>query len=430
MLKLQILLYSFIVPSEFSFNVSGLEITPYRLLLMALFPYIIFGLFTNKNTRWHLCDLLALGVCVWPMIALLANTGIGQSIESGGILFLETFVPYFLARLSITNYDRLKAISMTVFHIIIILVCLGLLDIITGRHITHEIAQAITGNVHRITGDQRFGIIRAIGPVDHSIIYGSICATGIAIAIAFYRRRAKYFPMVIISILGVITSLSSAPLLTMVAQIGLLTWSKLFSGNRKKWIFLSLAIIFVYIVIDILSNRDPFKVMFSYLLFNEHNGYVRYNMWANSLYLSTLTFFNGIFGYGFSTDMFDLLANSFWSNLMKRTVDSYWMVILLRYGWVMLLLNVAFIFTVFKRNLDLGRRTKSKRQRILNEAWLVAVISFSLLACTVHFWGATISFYMFILGAAMIKPDTQKRSTATKTKEEIRMELLKASKVN
>ena len=423
MIKLQILLFSLIVPDEFNFGIGDLELSFYRLTLIALSPYVILSLFT-KGIRWHISDAFALCVCVWPSIALLINTGFSQAIESGGVLFLESFVPYFLARVSITNYEQLKEISIILFKVISIVVFLGLLDTVTGQYITHKIAHAITGSSIELQTEQRFGFLRAAGPTAHPIIYGSLCASGFAIAIAFFQRRPNHISTVAITLLGVLTSLSSAPLLSIVAQGGLLIWSKLFRGNAKKWVLLFLTVAFSYTVIDILSNRDPFRVMFSYLLFNEHNGYVRYNMWINSISLANQNLFNGFFGYGFSKDMFDLIDSLFFSTLMKRSVDSYWLVILLRYGWVMLLLNVIFIFLIFKQNINLGRQNKSSRQRRLNEAWLISIISFSLLACTVHLTGSIISFYMFILGCSMIQPNTKSKNT----KEDIRMSLRKLTR--
>lgn len=413
MWKLQTLLYSFLIPKEFSILIGSLSISPYRLLLILFAPWVIKQLIFKRRFDWQLLDTIALLVCIWPTIALFFNTGYLTAIESGGIIFLETFIPFFIARLTVHNYERMVSVSKTLLIVASLMAVIAIPEAITGQPFAHNISSLITGTPFNYSPESRLGIWRSYGPTDHPIILGSICAAALPLGIALRRRRRLYLNMTGLSFIGVIASASSGPILALVVQFSLYLWSILNRGRKNKWWKLLLLITVFYILIDIISNRDPLRVMFSYLLFNEHNGYVRYNMWSNSLFLAGQTAKSFFVGYGFSTDMMSLLDNMFWTQLMSATIDSYWMVILLRYGAPILFLNSLLVALVLRANLKNHQPNKSQRERSLIQAWFFTAICLSLVACTVHFWGSTISLFFIVLGVASM---TNKQRSLSKTK--------------
>lgn len=408
MWKLQILLYSFLIPKEFSILIGTLNLSPFRLLLIFFAPWVIKQLIFKRRFRWQNLDTLALMVCIWPTIALAFNTDYLTSIESGGIIFLETFIPFFMARLTVYNYERLVSVSKTLLIVASLMAALAIPEAITGQPFAHNIASLITGTPFNHSPESRLGIWRSYGPTDHPIVLGSICAAALPLGFALFRRRRLFLNMTGLSFIGVIASASSGPILAVVAQFLLHLWSTINRGRRHKWWKLLLLITTIYILIDIVSNRDPLRVMFSYLLFNEHNGYVRYNMWLNSFFLAGQSAQSFFVGYGFSTEMMSLLDNMFWTQLMSVSVDSYWMVILLRYGSPILLLNFLLVVFALRSNLRNHRHNKSQRERTLIQAWFFTAICLSLVACTVHFWGSTVSLFFIVLGVTAMNPKPRK----------------------
>jgi len=342
-------------------------------------------------------------VTLWPWLFAFFNTGVLEAAESGGILFLETFVPFFTARMLVRRQERLMQLTKTLLLVAATMALIAIPEALTGKPFFHQIASAITGNGFAYSPESRFGIWRSYGPTDHPIILGSICAGALSLGLALSRRGSKYVAMTGLSFAGVVASASSAPLLSAVAQCALLLWSRVLKGQRYKWWMLIALLVFIYVVIDVLSNRDPIRVMFSYLLFNEHNGYVRYNMWINSFFLAGQSFESWLIGYGFSTEMMSLLENDFWSGLMSVSIDSYWMVIMLRYGVPMLIFHLIFVIAVLRANAKYYRRSHRKQHRMLLQAWLVTAVGFSLIACTVHFWGSTASLFFIIMGATCMR---------------------------
>ncbi len=409
MWKLQTLLYSFLIPKEFTIEVGPLFLSPYRLLLIIFASWVIKKLIFERNFRWQALDSVALMVCIWPTISLIINTDIFSAIESGGILFLETFVPFFLTRLTIYNHEKLVSISKTLLIVASIMAALAIPEAITGQPFTHNIASLITGNTFSPDLEIRMGIWRAYGPTDHPIVLGSICAAALPIGFAIFRRKQLFAGLTSLSFIGVIASASSGPILAVVAQASLYVWSVITRGKSHKWWLLIFLVFLMYAFIDIASNRDPLRVMFSYFLFSEHNGYIRYNMWSNGFFLAGQSIQSFLVGYGFSTEMTSLLENLFWSRLMASSVDSYWLVILLRYGAPMLFLNSLAIVLTLKSNLKNYQACKSRKEKNLNKAWFITTISLSLVGCTVHFWGSTVSLFFIILATSAMRKSSNRQ---------------------
>jgi len=427
MWKIHILLYSFLIPKEFNLTLGVLNFSVYRVLLLLLAPWVIWKLLSQRKFKWQIFDTVAILVCTWPFIALLFSSSIGTAIEGGGVLFLETFVPFFTARLLIYKYKHLRSISHTLLLVAMIMAISAIPEALTGQPFIHNIASLITGNSFEFLPEKRLGIWRSYGPTDHPIILGTICAVALPLGIALIRSRRFYLTATSFSFLGVIASASSGPLLAMVAQAGLHVWSSLTRGNRQKWWLLIFLVIAAYIFVDILSNRDPFRVMFSYLLFNEHNGYVRYNMWLNSFFLIGQSFGSFFVGYGFSTEMMSLIENQFFGRLMSISIDSYWMVILVRYGAPMLFLSALMVTLILRANVKSYRRHKLTKQRKLIQAWLISAVSLSLVACTVHFWGSTASLFFIVLGCTCMGKRRTRSIPASTSSEKPTHSLVKQS---
>jgi len=385
MTAIRILILSFLIPAQFNLYIGSLYITPYRFVLLALAPYV-FWLIIKKyhKTNWNLCDLFASAIFIWPIVAFSVNTSLAAGIESGGILTLETSVR--------------KAFSKLMFLIVAILFLVGLPESITGRYFIREFAGNITGNIRDIfAAEQRLGIWRAVGPTDHPILFGTVCSSITAVVIAMAMRRARYWLILICSIGGAVLSASSAPILSLMAQFGLIIWAFTFKTVKNKWWLFFICFAIGYIAIDFLSNRNPIQVMFTYLLINPSTGYARYYMWINSFIVVAQSHLGMIFGYGYDNSIFDVITNSYQRILMQHTVDSFWLVQMLRYGTTILIFYTLFLFFTFKRTATQIKHIPEKKDKRLLQAWMFSAIAMTLIATTVHFWNQMSSIYMMVL---------------------------------
>lgn len=405
MIAIRMLILSLLIPREFSITIGTLFLPTYRVLIIAFAPYVIWLFFKRfKKINWNVCDLLAIIIFTWPIIAFFANTGLAAAVESGGAIAIEMAVPYFLVRLNVSSYRDQKAFSRIMFLLVAILFFTGLPEAFTGRNFIHEIAYSITGNGVGFgdgLGEQRLGIWRSSGPMDHPILFGTLCASITAVAIAMALRQNKYWLALIFSLGGVVFSASSGPLLAVLVQFALVAWTILSRGVKRKWWLLIASVTVIYIAVDLASNRSPFEVMFTYFLINPDTGYARYYMWINSFIVVSQSTFGMVFGYGYDVSIFDVLENNYFRILMQHTVDSFWLVQMLRYGMTMALLFSVFLILHFRTTIKNIGRLRDKRDKNLLQAWLIGAIAMTLLAATVHFWGQMICIYMMILALCM-----------------------------
>lgn len=400
--SLKILLLSFLVPSEFNFSIGELILSPYRVVLLSLAPYLLFKLLTRaQHINWCTTDLVAFTVCMWPTISFGLNTGIGAAIESGGIQTLELIVPYFLVRLKVYSHEKRVELAKTLFFMTAVLFMLGLPESILGKHFTHEIAGAITGTPYSGQVEKRLGIWRAMGPTDHAIIFGTLCAVTLSLAYVRAQFQRTRWLNVGLSAGGAILSASSAPILAIVAQISMLVWAQLMRGNRYRWWLLLGVVLAIYITVDVVSNRDPIRVMFSYLLLNPTTGYARYYMWIYSFEVVGQSTWGLLFGYGYDLNIFQVLDNYYWQNLLENTVDSFWLVFMLRFGMIGLALFALLVILCLRHSLRYVFSSRKKQKRMFMQGWFIGTFAMTLIATTVHFWGFMTCIYMIFLAVCI-----------------------------
>lgn len=410
------------LPEEFGVSIGDLFISPYRFVLLGLAPYVFWLFFQKSHSiNWNRCDALAVMLFIWPLIALTVNSNIWVTMESGGVFVLEMAVPYFLIRFHVNSYRSRKIFSKQMFFIVAVLFIVAIPETLTGRPFIHEFASRLVGASYNDEIIRRLGFWRAKGPTDHAIILGAICAITFAITFTLALRERKYWWVVFFSVGGTLASLSSAPLLALLVQLALLAWVTVLRPFRLKWLCLILLLISTYLIIDIISDRDPFRVLFSYLLLTPQTGYTRYYMWLNSFSLIGQTNLGLIFGYGFDTSIYATLE-PFWERLMIRTLDSYWLVIMLRYGIVMLILFALFIIVTFSHYLRNRINITERKDHRLSEAWFISIISITLIATTVHFWGSLASIHIMFMAVCVGIQGNKKKKRQRSKVSQIRLE--------
>lgn len=412
MLALRILILSFLIPDEIGVQVGDLALSVYRIVLIALTPYILKQMISKAHrVNWNSCDLLAVLLIIWPFISFGMNTGFAASIESGGIFALEMAVPYFLVRLLVNSRSRRVELAKYVFQMTAVLFFLGLPEALLGQHFTHQLAHALVGESYTGMAEQRFGIWRALGPLDHAILFGTLCTTSVALSLNMMSLKRRYLWILAFSIGGAILSASSAPILSAMVQLSLYAWATTMQRYRNKWLILVAILAVAYLFIDVLSNRDPIRVMFSYLLLNPTTGYARYYMWILSFDVVAQSTWGMVFGYGYDIEIFNVLENDYWRILMQNTVDSFWLVVMLRHGITMLILFAVFVILVLRKGVRSSRISESRRDRRLIQAWFICALGMTLVASTVHFWGQMVCVYFIVL-ATCVGASTKRQSSA------------------
>jgi hypothetical protein len=205
-------------------------------------------------------------------------------------------------------------------------------------------------------------------------------------------------------------SLSSGPLLAIVIQCCLIVWAWLFRGTQVRWLILMCTAIAAYVIIDLLSDRTPFRVFLHYATFNSDTAY-----WRAS-----------IFEYGmdnvWNSPVFGIGLNEWVRPVWMGTgsVDNFWLLTAMRYGIPgFLFLAVGFGLALWR----VGRRDLGGSQNMwqLRRAWMIVMMGLTFALCTVHIWGPLYSFIFFFFGAGMwfitAQPQEEEIASAAKPTE-------------
>jgi hypothetical protein len=155
-----------------------------------------------------------------------------------------------------------------------------------------------------------------------------------------------------------------------------------------RWLFLAALCVAAYISVDLISNRTPMHVFFSYATFSAHNAYWRgiifewgmVNIWLHP-----------VFGIGFN----DWLRPDF---MRSGSMDNFWLVIAVRYGLTGFSLFACAYVSGFIRVLIVPLPLELHS---LRRAWVICFTGLTFTLCTVHIWTSIFSFVFFLFGAGL-----------------------------
>lgn len=380
---IKIFLLSLLIPTEASFNLGEFRLTVYRLVLLSFFLPCAFRVLSGRRGHTLATDWFLLSYSFWIVLALTVHLGFFEGLKSGGILVVESFGAYLLARSFIrTEFDFGCFVKFLVF----VVVCLSLVTIpesLTGKNILRPYLGHLGG---------RLGLTRAFGPFDHPILYGVFCAS--AVSLAYYVPSRSLLDIGLRNkfragwvVIAAFMSISSGALAAVVVQIILMVWKRLTQGVESQWRLFSYLIVVGYFLIDLFSNRTPIKVLLHRLTFSAETAYARLLIWEWGTKYNVAE--HPWFGIGFAE-----WVRAPW---MGSTIDNYWLVNMVRYGlpsfFLLAAAGLLLLFAV-KQNSRLSESAK-----LMRTGWGFAMIGFIVAGCTVHFWNSLHVWFFFLLGS-------------------------------
>lgn len=384
---------SIFIPVEFHYLLGSLRIESYRIVLgLALVVSII----NVKQVleRADLVDILLAAFMALACASLVYNHGIKDGLESSGILAIEVLGSFYLARLFITTPKRFYYVNVGFITILAGVVVFSLYEAFAQHRILHEWATKITGNNsldYRLYTHYyiRAGIMRTTNLFAHPILYGTIGAIffPFAISLAVYRFNVKNALKATALLIGMVTTLSSAPLLSVAFQAGAAVLAHNWQGAKRMWsalIFFSFA---GFLLINALSNRGFFAILISYLTFNPVTGYYRMLQWEHSM---DDIADNPVMGIGLHD----------WSRpeWMASSIDSFWLLVTMQHGvFASFILLVCCFVAVFKVLGTLHKHNPAVKWMV--SSWIMASLALILIGFTVDYFGKIQPMFFFVLGS-------------------------------
>lgn len=385
----KLFLFAILLPTEFSLNLGSLRLSPYKIVLLIAFLPSIIRFVSQRDIRFNLVDFFVVSHLLWTTFSFSLVHGFFDSFETIGSRILEFGGAYIIARVSIRSLKHFDSFIACSVLVTAILCPFLIFESITGHHSIHVIASAMVGKYFYVEQDLRLGLTRAIGSFDHPILMGVFSGSFFCLIWARYAfRGAKKIPKFVatgIVFISTVTSLSSASLLVLAGQIGLLGWNRILRKVRQRWWVLVAIIVTILIGIEFLSNRSALKVLISYLTFSTHTAYYRlaiYDAGMNNVWGSP------IIGIG----MNDWVRPAW----LAPSVDSFWLVQAMQFGIPGFVTLAAVVVEVMRRSRVVEQAAAKYRL-----AWVISLVSVIVAGFTVHYWNSAFVSLALSVGAGV-----------------------------
>jgi hypothetical protein len=387
-LLIPIFVFSLALP--FFFYLGPTRLSPYRLVLVMTFIPCLMAWLSGSIGRIRPPDVLMLLTATWGAVVLVGMHGMDNRLQSAGIFVIETFGTFLFARRYIRDIYAFQRMVRSLVLMVIFLLPFAAYENFTGSPILIELFGKILPVYNVIGSEARWGLRRAQGTFEFSILFGVVCSSAFALSFYVNGAAARRRGLLRSGLVGmaVVSSLSSGPLLSLFVQAILIIWDKVTASVSRRWGILATIVITAYFVVDLSSNRTPFDVFISYLTFNAETSYMRVHIWH---YGTEAVMLHPIFGHGM-----DDWERPEW---MGSSVDNFWLVTALRYG------IPGFLFTAcsfLSACFGLGRlRNLSFKVAQCRKGLIITICGLAFAICTVHVWDAPYVLIIFLLGSGM-----------------------------
>lgn len=393
-LPMPVVFFLLTVITPISFSVGPLNLTPTRLVLLALIIKLTIDLLRGRFGPIMLVDVMFFLHVVWVAVAMYVNNP-DRVIEFAGSTSVEFIGAYLIGRGYIRDPATfLRLIRMLVF-IMIFLLPFAVVESVFNRALILEFWDKMPGvkAIDNFFMDKRWGLDRAQVILHHPILFGLFAASAFSVCLIGLKGVYGNFTRVLFSAVifaCVFLSLSGGALMSMMMQMVLIVWAFVFSFTKARWLLLLVFTCVAYIVVDLLSNRTPIMVFLNYATFSPHSAYWRTiifdvgmdNVWANPL-----------FGVGLND-----WERPSWMH--SGSMDNFWLVMAVRYGIPgFALVAVPFASALWK----IGRRNFDADQILwqLRRAWVFTFSGLAITMTTVHIWSTTYAYVFFLFGSGM-----------------------------
>ncbi|MFP3942315.1 MAG: O-antigen ligase family protein [Alphaproteobacteria bacterium] len=395
-----LLILSLLIP--YRIEVGPLLLSPNRIFLLLVLIPCLFTIMSGGLGRLRTVDVLIFAHVIWMTVAYFIAHGFADGAEPVGIRVVEVMGSYLVARLYIRSAEAFRNIVKMLFISVVIMLPLLLAEAVTGDHYLNRLFALAGPAMTPHFMEPRLGLDRAFGVFVHPILLGVYCIS--VFSLTYYvlgygsRRITALFRTGLVGV-GMACSLSAGPLLAGVIQSLLIAWDRLTRTIQNRWLVLSGSSVFIWVLIDILSNRTPFHVIVDYLTFNTGSAYNRILIWH---FGSAEVARHPIFGIGLSE-----WERPYW---MSGSMDNFWLVLAVQGGVPALLF---FAGAVLALCISVGRlRLTDPRLISCRRGWMITIVGLALAGATVHYYKTIFCLLMFIIGSIVWMLDANQRVAA------------------
>ncbi len=387
-LPIILMVVSFLCPTELSLYLGGLRLPPHRVAMLLLLPLAVWRIVMRPDVSLKNYDVVFILFNLWTIAVFTHNEDGQAGFVYGGSLALESLGGYLIARAWVRDVDTFQASLRVIATAIVVAALFALPETLLGKTFTHDFLAKMTGYVHPTATETRLGLTRAYGTFDHPIHYGTFCAGLLALFWFAERRVAGKRKKAALLVGATFLGISSAPMLCLALQAGMLVWEKISRGVTSRVSLTLAALTVLYIAASMVSNRTPITLIATGMTLDPWTGFYRLQIWEHGL---NNVWANPLFGIGL-----DEWERPKW--MVSSTVDAFWLVIAMRSGIPAFLLLATAIVLIGRAVVKNQRKLADPIARKLVMGWFMSLIALSLIGCTVHYWNVLYSYFFFFLG--------------------------------
>jgi O-antigen ligase len=378
-------------------DVGSLRLSSYRIILLVMFFPVLFHFLSKKAGALRFPDVCVILICAWSAVSFIVVHGVAEATERTGIMVVETLGAYLMGRCFIRGPEAFYTFYKFLFIIAVLVTPFAIYEAVTGTNLFLELFGKI-GNVYGNTyKERRLGLDRVQGPFAHPIHWGVFFGALVGVTyyvlgygLSAFNRGTKTLFVTLIGALA----LSSGPLVALIAQVIFIVWDKVLSKIKTRWYILAGLSLLAYFVVDLISTRNPFAVFISYAAFSEETAYNRLIIWDHG---TRSIMNNPLFGVGYGD-----WVRPDW---MSPSVDMFWILGGLRHGVIVWALWFLLFFWIFLKTAY--AKITDKKINAYRTGYLSSLFGLFMAGWTVHYWDATLVFFMLVLASGIWMTDAQ-----------------------
>lgn len=389
-LYLKLLLIAIFLPEGLSFFVGDFRLSAARVMILFSSIVALARLSQRMSTREYACipsDILAPAAGAWMMLAATITDGLA-GLKGAGIEVVEFVGAYLTFRFLLGSPDSAVRVLRFSCKLMIVVVCVALIDPLYDKLFTYEFVKGITGYTKpsyesalasRAESLFRDGVIRAMGPLEHSILFGAVCVWFGVLAFSVFRSGLFGWSVAGIALVGILFSQARSPLLGYVIGVALAVLYATTPGFTTRWKLVG-SFVAVALVAIFSFSGSPIATLVRLSGVSAESGWYRQAIWDTAV---PVVLSSPLFGIGLNGD---------WNwqshgGLVSASLDSFWLSAALMYGipgslLVFLTIVSAFWLGPIDRSPHL-----SLEERRLSVALGLVTTTAVVLGFIVHFWG-------------------------------------------
>ena len=389
-LYLKLLLVTIFLPEGLSFFVGDFRLSLARVLIFVFAIAAISRLSQRSKSRASVCvpsDIFATIAGIWMMLAATATGGF-TGLKGSGIDAVVFTGAYLTFRYLLGPVDSSVRVARFSCKLIVLVIGVALLDPLTDKLFTYQFVKGITGYVKPSYEGAlaamaetlyRDGVIRAMGPLEHSILFGAVCAWFGSLALTTFRSQLFGWVVAGIALTGVLFSQARSPLLGYLIGFAL---SIFYAGTPRftaRWKLVGVCVAAVLVVVFTFSG-NPVVTLVRLCGVSPEAAWYRQAIWETG---GPMVLSSPIFGIGASGD-WNWQAHG---ALVSESVDAFWLANAMAYG----IPGSALVFLTMWGACWLGSIDKSRHltreERRLSAALGIVMTIIAFLGFMVHYWG-------------------------------------------